>query len=590
MVNEHNPIDEQEKTAEEANTDLESGKKREGRKEQEGDRSLSFSELYEQSLQDISLGEVVTGRIVQISNDVVMVDVGYKTEGQIQASELKDDKGNVSVSVGDEIEVLVDRKDEEGNLILSREKAAKMKVWSDVKIAHEAGTTIMGTVTSRVKGGFFVDIGILAFLPGSQVDIRPVKDLDRYVGQTVPFNVLSYDRKRNNIVLSRRAILEKERSEEKKKVLETIEVDKIVEGTIKNITDYGIFIDLGGIDGLLHVTDMSWGKITRPADSFSKGDRITVKVLSFDREKERVSLGLKQLVENPWETIKEKYPVGSIVEGKVVSLMDYGAFVELEPGVEGLVHISEMFWTSKKSKHPSKLLSIAETIRVMILDVNKESKRISLGLKQTTANPWVALKEKYVPGSIIKGVVRNITDFGVFVGVEEGIDGLVHVSDISWRQRVKHPSEFFKKGQEVEAVVLNVDVENEKFSLGIKQLEKNPWDEITSRYHVGSVVSGPITNITEFGVFVEIEEGIEGLVHVSELSQRKVKALTELFKVGDTVTALIKNIDPKNKKIRLSIKDYEVSINETSGNQYLNNSEKVGSNLGKALAGVKIDI
>jgi small subunit ribosomal protein S1 len=562
----------------------------EGKKAQvEGEKGMSFSELYEQSLQEVPLGDVVMGRIVQIGNDVVMVDVGYKTEGQIQASELKDDDGNMAVSVGDEIEVLIDRKDEEDNLILSREKAAKMKVWGDVKVAYDADGVIMGTVTSRVKGGFFVDIGLLAFLPGSQVEIRPVKDLDRYLGQTLPFNVLSFDRKRNNIVLSRRAILEKQRNEEKEKILETIEEGKTVEGIIKNITDYGMFIDLGGIDGLLHVTDMSWGKITRPSDSYAKGDKITVKVLSFDRSKERVSLGLKQLIANPWETITEKYPVGSIVTGKVVSLMDYGAFIELESGVEGLVHISEMFWTSKKSKHPSKVLSVGEEIRVMILDINKENKRISLGLKQTSLNPWTALKEKYEPGSTVTGVIRNITDFGIFVGVEEGIDGLVHVSDISWRHRVKHPSEFFKKGQEIEAVVLNVDVKNEKFSLGIKQLEKNPWDEISSKYLPGHVVTGPITNVTEFGVFMEIEEGIEGLVHISELSQKKVKALAENFKVGDVVTALVKNVDSKNKKIRLSIRDYEMTLNEDSGNQYLNNREKVGSSLGKALAGMKID-
>lgn len=578
MVNENHPINEQEKPREEK------------RDVQEVDKSMSFSELYEQSLQDVPLGEVVMGRIVQISNELVMVDVGYKTEGQIPASELRDDLGNMAVSVGDEIEVLIDRKDEEDNLILSREKAAKMKVWSDVKTAYDTGGVISGNVTSRVKGGFFVDIGIPAFLPGSQVDIRPVKDLDRYIGQSLAFNILSFDRKRNNVVLSRRSILEKERIEEKKKILETIEEGKIVEGVIKNITDYGIFIDLGGIDGLLHVTDMSWGKITRPSDSFSKGDRINVKVLSFDRQKERVSLGLKQMTDNPWATILERYPVGSIVEGKVVSLMDYGAFVELEPGVEGLVHISEMFWTSKKSKHPSKVLSVSEMIRVMILDVNKDNKRISLGLKQTTSNPWMALKEKYTPGSVIRGVIRNITDFGVFVGVEEGIDGLVHVSDISWRHRVKHPSEFFKKGQEVEAVVLSVDAENEKFSLGIKQLERNPWDEISSKYLVGSVVTGSITNVTDFGVFVEIEEGIEGLVHISELSQKKVKSLAENYKVSDAVTAVVKSVDSKSKKIRLSIRDYEMSQNESTGTQYLNNREKVGSSLGKALAGVKIDV
>lgn len=578
MVNEETGIFEQEKTSEEAAP----------KKTAEESGTLSFSELYEQTLQEIPLGDVVTGRVVQINNDVVMVDVGFKTEGQIAAGELKDEKGNISVSVGDEIEVLVDRRDEEDNLILSRDKAAKMRVWSEVKSAYEQKNTIRGTIAERVKGGFTVDIGIQAFLPGSQLDVRPVKDLNAYLGQSLVFNVLSYDRKRNNIVLSRRQILEVEREKERKQVLETLEEGKIIEGIVKNITDYGIFIDLGGIDGLLHVTDISWGKMTKPADNFSKGDKITVKVLSFDKAKERVSLGLKQLAENPWDRITDRYSVNTIIEGKVVSLMDYGAFVELEPGVEGLIHVSEMFWTSKRFKHPSKMLNINDPIRVMILDIDPTNKRISLGLKQTQANPWLELKEKYPVGTVIRGNIRNITDFGLFVGVEDGIDGLVHVSDISWKQRVKHPSEFFKKGQEIEAVVLNIDIENEKFSLGIKQLEKNPWEEVTSKYGIGSLITGKITNITEFGLFVEIEEGIEGLVHISELGIKKVKTPSEIYKVGDVVSAMIKNIDQKTKKIRLSIKDFESSGDSQTTNQYLNNREKVTSNLGKALAGVKL--
>ncbi len=558
------------------------------KRESDQNKSPSFMELYEQSLQDVPMGEVVTGRVVQIGNDLVMVDVGYKTEGQIKADELRDESGNMTISVGDMIEVLIDHKDEEYNLILSRDKAAKMRVWHDVKAACETQGTLKGTIVERVKGGFSVDIGITAFLPGSQIDIRPVKDLNGYVGQTFLFNILSYDRKRNNVVLSRRAILEKEREEERKTILATIEEGKIVEGTVKNITDYGVFVDLGGIDGLLHVTDISWGKLSRPSEHFSKADKITLKVLSFDREKGRISLGLKQLKTNPWDTIAERFPVSSIVTGKVVSLMDYGAFVELEEGVEGLIHISEMFWTTKKFRHPSKIMSVGEELKVMVLDVNPENKRISLGLKQTVSNPWVALKEKYSEGTIVKGTVRNIADFGVFVGIEEGIDGLIHVSDISWKQRIKHPSEFFKKGQEVEAVVLNVDVENEKFSLGIKQLEKNPWDEIVTKYSTGSVVNGKITNITEFGIFVEIEEGIEGLVHVSEIGHKKVKTPAELFNIGDAVSAVIKSIDSKSKKIRLSIKDYEAQANEPASTQYINNKEKVGSNLGKVLANIKI--
>ena len=551
------------------------------------EEGAEFKELNEQSLQSVQMGGVLTGKVVQINSDSVMVDVGWKTEGYIPVRELRDDQGNINVNVGDEIEVLVDRRDQDGNLVLSKDKAAKIKIWDDVKLACEQNTPINGTIIERVKGGLSVDIGIPAFLPGSQVDIRPVRDLDRYVGQTFQFTVLKYDRKRNNVVLSRRAILEKEREIEKKDTLQNIEEGKIVEGVIKNITDYGLFIDLGGIDGLLHVTDISWGRITRPSDHFSKGEKIRVKILSFDREKERVALGLKQLTPNPWETIRDRYPLRSIIAGKVVNLTDYGAFVEIEPGVEGLIHVSEMFWT-REIRHPSKVLSPGQQIQVMIIDINTETKRISLGLKQTTENPWESLKQKYPEGSIITGIIRNITNFGIFVGVEEGIDGLIHMSDISWKQRVKHPSEMFKKGQEIEAMVLNIDVEHEKFSLGLKQIETNPWEELNVKYPPGSTVTGKVTNITDFGIFVEIEEGIEGLVHISELSSRRVKSSAELFSVGDGVTAIVKNVDSKSRKIRLSIKDYESGTEGRSINQYINNKENIGSSLGKALADIKI--
>jgi len=586
MVNGNNLISEEHFNGERENVnspveDL-TGKKTAGKEE-----DIGFKELYEQSLQSVQLGEIVTGKVVQMNNDVVMVDVGWKTEGYIPARELKDSEGNISLAVGDEVEVLVDRRDSEGNLVLSRDKAVKIKIWDDVKNACEHNIPIRGTIVERVKGGLSVDIGIPTFLPGSQVDIRPVRDLDKYVGQTLMFNVLKYDRKRNNVVLSRRSILEQERISAKKETLESIEEGKVLEGVIKNITDYGLFIDLGGIDGLLHVTDISWGRITRPSDTFSKGDKIKVKVLSFDREKERVSLGLKQMTDNPWENIAEKYPVGSIVEGKVVNLTDYGVFVELEPGVEGLVHITEMFWT-REIKHPSKVLMVGEDVKVMVLDVNSEAKRISLGLKQTTENPWEALKQKYPEGSIVKGVIRNITNFGFFVGIEEGIDGLVHVSDISWKQNIKHPSELYKKGQEVEAMVLNIDVENEKFSLGIKQVDKNPWDERNFLYAPGSVIKGKVTNVTDFGIFVELEEGVEGLVHISELSQKRVKAASELYAVGDIVSAVVKSVDLQNRRIRLSIKDYETASEGYSVNQYINNKENVGSNLGKVMSDVKI--
>ena len=554
------------------------------------EEDMGFRELYEQSLQTLQLGEVVQGKVIQINPDMVMVDVGWKTEGYIPAKELRDEHGNISIAVGDRVEVFVDRRDGDGNLVLSKDKAARLKIWDDVKYACENSTTMKGIVIERVKGGLSVDIGIPAFLPGSQVDIRPIRDLDQFVGQTIDFNVIKYDRKRNNVVLSRRVILEKHREEEKRVTLENIQEGNIVEGIIKNITDYGIFIDLGGIDGLLHITDISWGRISRPADTFSKGQRIMVKVLSFDREKERVALGLKQLTENPWETIHEKYPVGSVMEGKVVNLTDYGAFIELEPGVEGLVHISEMFWT-REIRHPSKVLSPGQQVQVMILEVKTDEKRISLGLKQTMSNPWEALKEKYPVGTLVKGVVRNITNFGIFVGIEDGIDGLIHLSDISWTQKLKHPSDLFKKGQEIEAMVLNVDVENEKFSLGVKQIEKNPWEEFTNKYGANASVSGKVTNITDFGIFVEIEEGIEGLVHISELSQKRGKSASELFAIGDTVTATIKSIDSKARKIRLSIKDYETASEGPSvhsQHQYLNNRENMGSSLGRALADVKI--
>jgi len=574
MVNDDNLISEQKE---------EKGDVEGSQQNQNNEDTMGFKELYEQSLQSVHLGELVTGKIIQINSDMVMVDVGWKTEGYIPAKELKDEAGNITVAVGDEIEVMVERRDQEGNLVLSRDKAAKMKIWDDVKSACENKLPVTGTIVERVKGGLSVDIGISAFLPGSQVDIRPVRDLDKYVGQTLMFDVLKYDRKRNNVVLSRRSILEQEREAEKLETLANIYEGAIVEGIIKNITDYGLFIDLGGIDGLLHVTDISWGRITKPSETFNRGDKITVKVLSFDREKERVSLGLKQLIENPWEMITEQYPVGEIIEGKVVNLTDYGAFVELAPGVEGLIHVSEMFWT-REIRHPSKVLSLGQNVSVMILDVNKENKRISLGLKQTTDNPWETLKLKYPEGTIIKGVIRNVTNFGIFVGVEDGIDGLVHVSDISWKQRVKHPSEIYKKGQEIEAVVLNIDVENEKFSLGIKQIEKNPWEEFCERYSTGSTISGKVTNLTEFGIFVEVEEGIEGLVHISELSHKRVKTASEIFAVGDTVSAVVKSVDVKGRKIRLSIKDTEVNPEAGhSVSQYLNNRENIGSSLGKAL-------
>jgi len=588
MVNNNNTNLTQEKEVNAKFSDKDSAKHSSQVKED----SMGFKELYEQSLNQLQYGDIARGKVVQIANEMVMVDVGWKTEGFIPAAEVKDAQGNINISVGDEIEVFIDKRDSDGNLILSKNKAAKLKVWDDIKNACENNIPVKGKVVEKVKGGLSVDIGIIAFLPGSQIDVRPVKDLDKFVGEILDFKVLKYDRKRSNVVLSRRSIVASERETEKKDILNTIQEGSVVEGIIKNITDYGIFIDLGGIDGLLHVTDISWGRIAKPSDNFHKGDKLTVRVLTFDREKERVSLGLKQLADNPWEHITDRYPVGSITEGKVVNLTDYGVFVELETGVEGLVHISEMYWT-REIKHPSKVLNMGDVVKVVVLDVNPEAKRISLSLKQTAPNTWEKLKEKYPEGTVVKGVVRNITNFGVFIGIEEGIDGLVHVSDISWKHRVAHPSEYFKKGQEVEAVVEKVDVENEKFSLSVKKLEKNPWDELSQKYVPGSVVTGKVTNFTDFGIFMEIEEGIEGLVHISEISQKRVKSSSELYKVGDEVSAVVKSIDPKTKKIRLSIKEMEApappASSSSSPNQYINNKENLGSSLAQALAEVKIN-
>lgn len=549
--------------------------------------AMTFHELFAQSLQDVGIGKMVTGRVVEITGEFIMLDVGYKTEGRVNVAEFKDENGIVTCAVGDEIEVVVDRKTED-DLILSRDKAVRTRVWDEIVEAHANKTFVEGTVIRKVKGGLTVDVGgCSAFLPGSQVDVRPVRDLDRYIGEKMEFEVLKYDRKRNNVVLSRKSILEQEQEEQKKQVLETLQEGMVVDGIVKNITDYGLFVDLGGIDGLLHITDMSWGRIRHPSENYGRGDSIRVKVLSFDPDRERVSLGLKQLTENPWDNIVEHYPVGSTIEGKVVSIMDYGTFVEVAPGVEGLVHVSEMFWT-KKIRHPSKVVSVGDTVQVQVLDVDPENKRISLGLKQTMPNPWELIKEQYPEGTRVTGKIKNIADFGVFVGIDDEIDGLVHISDLTWKKRVKHPSELYRKGQEIEAMVLNIDVDNGKFSLGIKQLEPNPWEQLKEKYGIGGTVTGVVTNVTDFGVFVEIEEGIEGLVHISELSKNRVKAAKDVLNVGETVTAVIKSIDMENQKVGLSIKDYEQSAEPSSQRQYVNNNEKVVSNLGDLLANIKM--
>ncbi len=543
----------------------------------------TLEDMYEQSFRNIQEGEVIRGRIVQITDDYIMVDIGYKSEGQIPVREFKDESGNIQAAISDEVDVLLElHDDEEGTILLSKEKAAKIKVWDDISRIYNDDGIIEGKVISKVKGGLAVDIGVQAFLPGSQVDLRPVRNLESLIEHSYPFKILKYNKKRRNVVLSRRALLEKEREQMKSETLSSLEDGKVVEGVVKNITDYGVFVDLGGIDGLLHITDMSWGRVGHPSEMFQIGDQINVMVLSFDRDNERVSLGLKQLVPDPWTNAEEKYPVDTQVKGRVVSLTDYGAFVEIEEGVEGLIHVSEMSWT-KKIRHPSKILNVGDEVEAVVLSINPDNKRISLGMKQLEPNPWDVIAEKYPIGTTIAGKIKNITDFGVFIGIDEGIDGLVHISDISWTKRVKHPSEVFKKGQEVQAIVLNIDKENERFSLGIKQLEQDPWETIPERYPLGSVISGPITNVTDFGLFVELEEGIEGLVHVSEISKEKIKSPVGQYKMGDSITAKVINISPKDRKIGLSVKKVDDQEERSNYEEYVNTAKAATSNLGELL-------
>jgi len=515
----------------------------------------SFKELYEESLHEVQEGEVIKGTVIHIGPEFVTVDIGFKSEGQVALREFNNREGVPVVSIGDVIDVLVERKESEvGMVTLSKEKADKYKFWEEISRAWNEDQVIEGKIVSRIKGGLTVDIGIAAFLPGSQVDIRPIRNLEKLIGTTHKFKIIKLNRRRGNVVLSRRILLEKERETLRGKTMETLAEGQIVEGVVKNITDYGAFIDLGGIDGLMHITDMSWGRINHPGDVLKAGEKIKVKVLQFDRENQRLSLGLKQTLPDPWEKAPEKYPVGARVKGKVTSITDYGAFVQLEEGVEGLVHVSEMSWT-KKVRHPSKILSVGDEVEVMVLEVDLEHKRISLGLKQTSPNPWDTIGERYPVGTKIQGRIKNITEFGIFIGIDEGIDGLVHISDMSWTQHLKHPSELFKKGQEVQAIVLNIDKENQRFSLGMKQLSRNPWDEIHHRYRVGQMVKGKITNITKFGAFVELEAGIEGLVHISELSHKRVDKASEVVNAGDEIQAVVINVDPKKHKIGLSLKD-----------------------------------
>ena len=563
------------------------------------DSEEDFASMLEESFKgkgaakggELKENEIVKGTVVQVTKDYAVVDIGYKSEGQVPIQEFGLAEGKPNVKVGDAVEVLLEsRENDTGMVVLSKEKADKMRIWDEISAACERDELVEGTIVGRVKGGLSVDIGVKAFLPGSQVDLRPIRNLDKLIGEKFKFKVIKFNKKRGNIVLSRRVLLEKERETLKKDTLMKLKEGAILTGIVKNLTDYGAFIDLGGIDGLLHITDMSWGRVGHPSEMLNVGDELRVIVLKFDPATERVSLGLKQIQEDPWAHAAEKYPPGTRVGGKVVSLTDYGAFIEMEPGVEGLVHISEMSWT-KRVKHPSKVMAIGDQVHAVVLDVDGKAKRISLGMKQIEPNPWTLLEEQYPIGSVIRGQVRNVTDFGIFVGVQEGIDGLVHVSDISWTQRIKHPGDLFKKGDEVEAVVLNIDVENERFSLGIKQLHPDPWTELPNKYPIGSRVKGKVTKVADFGAFVEIEPGIEGLVHVSELRDERVENPRDVVKEGDELDVKVIDMDPHERKVALSVKaalhegdDYrEYMRNQGSGRASLGEvfGEKLGGRKGR---------
>ena len=545
------------------------------------DMEQSFEEMFESSMQELNVGDVVLGTIVQVTDDHVVVDVGYKSEGVIPLYEFKDEEGKIDIKVGDEVDVLFERRENDSGLIgLSKEKADRQKIWGSL----EEGAVVEGKIVGRIKGGLTVDIGINAFLPGSQVDLRPVRNLEKLLGASFDFKIIKLNKRRGNIVLSRRVLLEEQRESMRSDTLETLSEGQEIEGIVKNLTDYGSFIDLGGIDGLLHITDMSWGRVNHPSDVLSVGEKIKVKILKYDRERERVSLGLKQITPDPWLEVESVYPVGGKVQGKVVSLTDYGAFVELEDGVEGLIHVSEMSWT-KRIKHPNKILTVGDEVETVVLALDIPNRRISLGLKQIEPNPWEVIGEKFPIGTIIEGQVKNITDFGVFIGVDEGIDGLVHISDLSWTKRVKHPSEIFKKGDIVKAVVLNIDRDNERFSLGLKQLTPDPWESIPVKYAPGTIVRGKATSVTDFGVFLEIEEGIEGLIHVSELSQEKVESPKDIANVGDEFEAAVLNVDTVDRKIALSVKQLNSHKEKAQVQEFLGAQKQATSNLGALLQG-----
>ena len=516
-----------------------------------------MEKYFSESLHQFKEGQVVKGTVTELAKGIATIDIGFKSEGNVHIHEFSNN--GQDLSVGDEVEVFLERsEDNEGNVVLSKEKANKIKLWDELVTKYEAEEIIEGTITAKAKGGLTVDIGLKAFLPGSQIDLRPIRNLEKLIGEVFQMRIIKMNKKRGNIVLSRRAILEEKRMSSRAETLEQLEENSLISGVVKNITEYGIFVDLGGIDGLLHITDMSWGRVNHPSEMFSMGDKLEVMVLKFDKEKERVSLGLKQISPDPWVNVDKKYPVNQQIKGTIVSITDYGAFVELEKGIEGLVHISEMSW-SRHIKHPSKIVSLRDEVDAVVLTLDKEKKRISLGMKQMGSNPWEEIEGKYPVGAEVTGTIRNLTDFGAFIELENGVDGLIHISDLSWK-KIKHPSEQLKKKDEVKAIVLNIDKANCRISLGVKQLQPDPWDDIAKSYSIGMDVEGTIIKITGFGAFAEFGDGLEGLIHITQLGSKSVSEPGKLVEVGQKIQAKIIKVDTSNKKIALSIKAFKEKL------------------------------
>tara|TARA_B100001094_G_C18168832_1_gene793854 strand:+ start:286 stop:2163 length:1878 start_codon:yes stop_codon:yes gene_type:complete len=552
----------------------------------ENDDHAEFENLLKEAGQHntIKEGTIVEGTVIRFTDDYVIVDIGHKSEGEIPKSEFLNTDGEFTINENDKVEVFLDSfEDNDGEMVLSRERAEMLRAWDRISDAFEKEEIVEGAVVARVKGGLSVDIGVKAFLPGSQVDLRPVRNLDKLIGVKLAFKIIKFNKKRGNIVLSRRVLLEEDREKLRSETLSNLKEEAVLNGIVKNITDYGAFIDLGGIDGLLHITDMSWGRINHPNQMFEVGQEITVKVLSYDESRQRVSLGYKQLQTDPWLTVTERYQVDSRAKGTAVSLTDYGAFVELEQGVEGLIHISEMSW-SKRIKHPSKVVQVGDEVEVVILAMDTENRRISLGMKQIEPNPWEIVKQKYQEGDVIRGKIRNITDFGIFVGIEDGIDGLIHISDISWTDRINHPGDLFKKGDEVEAKVLQIDCEAERFSLGIKQLTEDPWTKAAEGLPPGAKGTGKITKVTDFGAFVEIAPGIEGMIHVSELSADQVDNPADVVKVDEDVEFIVLASDSEERRFSLSRKALLQDLAGDQLRQYISEVAEPKTGLADAFA------